>query len=72
MVNAMNAEIQALYRAILRDLRRDGESSRVLCGRRYDFLYSDYGTEVVCDGKFLCEISHDWELEELLMDLSGE
>lgn len=67
----MNAEMQEMYRAILRDLRRGGESSRVLCGRRYDFLYSDYGTEITCDGEFLCEISRDWELEELLMDLSG-
>ena len=35
------------------------------------FFFSDYGTEITCDGEFLCEISHDWELEELLMDLSG-
>ena len=67
----MKAEMQALYRAILHDLRYEGESERSICGNHYSFLFSDYGTEITCDGEFLCEISHDWKLEELLMDLSG-
>ena len=53
----MKAEMQALYRAILHDLRYEGESERSICGNHYSFLFSDYGTEITCDGEFLCEIS---------------
>ena len=33
-------------------------------------LYSDFGTEITCNEKFLCEIMHNAELADLLCDLT--
>lgn len=66
----MDAATSALYRGIMRDLYNEGEAVRTICGSVYSFLYSDFGTEITCNGKFLCEITHSAELADLLCDLS--
>ena len=66
----MDAATSALYRGIMRDLYNEGEAVRTICGSVYSFLYSDFGTEITCNGKFLCEITHNAELANLLCDLS--
>lgn len=66
----MNTATCALYHGIMRDLYNEGEAVRTICGSVYSFLYSDFGTEITCNGKFLCEITHNAELADLLCDLS--
>ena len=66
----MDTATRALYRRIMRDLFSDGEAICTICGSVYSFLYSDFGTEITCNGKFLCEITHNAELSDLLCDLS--
>ena len=66
----MDAATRALYRGIMRDLYNEGEAVRTICGSVYSFLYSDVGTEITCNGKVLCEITHNAELADLLCDLS--
>ncbi len=66
----MNTATRALYRGIMRDLYHEGEAIRTICGSVYSFLYSDFGTEITCNGQFLCEITHNAELADLLCDLS--
>lgn len=66
----MDAATSALYRGIMRDLYNEGEAVRTICGSVYSFLYSDFGTEITCNGKFLCEIMHNAELADLLCDLT--
>lgn len=66
----MNTATCALYRGIMRDLYNEGEAVRTICGSVYSFLYSDFGTEITCNGKFLCEITHNAELADLLCDLT--
>lgn len=66
----MNTATCALYHGIMRDLYNESEAIRTICGSVYSFLYSDFGTEITCNGKFLCEITHNAELADLLCDLS--
>lgn len=66
----MNTATCALYHGIMRDLYNEGEAVRTICGSVYSFLYSDFGAEITCNGKFLCEITHNAELADLLCDLS--
>ena len=66
----MNTATCALYHGIMRDLYNEGEAIRTICGSVYSFLYSDFGTEITCNGKFLCEITHNAELADLLCDLT--
>ena len=66
----MNAATSALYRGIMRDLYNEGEAVRTICGSVYSFLYSDFGTEITCNGTFLCEIMPNAELADLLCDLT--
>ena len=66
----MNTATCALYHGIMRDLYNEGEAVRTICGSVYSFLYSDFGTEITCNGKFLCEITHNAELADLLCDLT--
>jgi len=66
----MDTATSALYRGIMRDLYHDGEAVRTICGSVYSFLYSDFGTEITCDGQYLYEITHNAELADLLCDLS--
>ena len=66
----MDAATCALYRGIMRDLYHEGEAVRTICGSVYSFLYSDCGTEITCNGQFLCEITHNAELADLLCDLT--
>ena len=66
----MDTATCTLYRGIMRDLYNEGEAVRTICGSVYSFLYSDFGTEIACNGQFLCEITHNAELADLLCDLS--
>ena len=66
----MNTATCALYHGIMRDLYNEGEAIRTIYGSVYSFLYSDFGTEITCNGKFLCEITHNAELADLLCDLT--
>ena len=66
----MNTATCALYHGIMRDLYNEGEAIRTICGSVYSFLYSDFGTEITCNGQFLCEITHNAELADLLCDLT--
>lgn len=66
----MNTATCALYHGVMRDLYNEGEAIRTICGSVYSFLYSDFGTEITCNGQFLCEITHNAELADLLCDLT--
>lgn len=66
----MNTATCALYHGIMRDLYNEGEAVRTICGSVYSFLYSDFVTEITCNGQFLCEITHNAELADLLCDLT--
>lgn len=65
----MDAAVNALYRGIMRDLFNDGEATHTICGKEYSFSYSEYGTEITCNGSYFGEITQNWELADLLCDL---
>ena len=66
----MESELRTLYLTIMRDLFYEGEASCAIGGNEYHLDYSDFGTEVTCNGEFLREIQSGWELEELLRELA--
>ena len=68
----MNPAAQAIYHEVMRELWREGEAARLIAGNEYRFLYTDFGTEITRDGAFLCEITQNWELEELLCGIVPE
>lgn len=65
----MDAAVKALYRGIMRELFNNGEATRTILGKEYGFSYSEFGTEITCNGSYFCEITQNWELQELLCDL---
>lgn len=54
------------YAAIRRALYHEGECACFIGGAEYRFVYTGFGAEVTRNGKFMCELSHDWEIEEFL------
>lgn len=62
--------VQPIYEAIRHALYRDGECTCSIGGAEYRFLYTGFGAEVTRNGDFMYELSHDWEIAELLDELA--
>ncbi len=62
--------VETTYSAIRRELYHEGECVCVISGAKYRFLYTGFGAEVTRNEEYLCELSHDWEIAEILDELA--
>jgi len=67
--NHVNAEIEDLYPAIVRELRCEGECKVVFCGHYLEFQMEYITCDVYIDGDFTCSLSHHSEIRDFLEEM---